>query len=66
MVRIEAGQPPRWTFPDKEGLELPLPAIAWSVADSSSSCHDHPRPVTRELRRHRRQEVVLPAAVYRA
>jgi predicted RNA-binding Zn ribbon-like protein len=33
MVRIEAGQPPRWTFPDQVGLELPLLAIAWSVAD---------------------------------
>lgn len=33
MVRIEAGQPPRWTFPDQAGLELPFLAIAWSVAD---------------------------------
>lgn len=33
VVRVEPGSVPRWTFPADVGLELPLLASAWAVAD---------------------------------
>jgi predicted RNA-binding Zn ribbon-like protein len=33
VVRVEPGRPPRWEFPRKTGLDLPLLAIAWTVSD---------------------------------
>ncbi len=33
VVRVEAGHPPRWSFPHDTGLELPLAATAWAVGD---------------------------------
>lgn len=32
-VRVEAGSPPRWSFPPDIGLELPLLSAAWAVGD---------------------------------
>ncbi|MBA2717102.1 MAG: CGNR zinc finger domain-containing protein [Propionibacteriales bacterium] len=33
VVRVEAGRPPRWSFPPGTGLELPLFTTAWAVGD---------------------------------
>jgi predicted RNA-binding Zn ribbon-like protein len=33
VVRLEAGRPPRWSFPAQVGLALPLLSTAWAVGD---------------------------------